>query len=73
MQHTLSCDDHIADVGDPCFDSERTACSSDHKSLLTCTEQKYVALRTCKGPKGCTMTKDVGGKTMTVECDQSSR
>jgi hypothetical protein len=66
---TLSCDDHIADVGDPCFDTERTACAADHKSLLTCTAQKFVVERACKGPKGCTMTKDIGGKTMTVACD----
>jgi hypothetical protein len=70
---TISCDDHIADVGDPCFDSERTACSADHKSLLTCTAQKYVVDRACKGPKGCTMTKDIGGKTMTVDCSGYSR
>jgi hypothetical protein len=70
---TISCDDHIADIGDPCFDGERTACGTDHKSLLTCTAQKYVVDRTCKGPKGCTMTKDIGGKTMTVDCDGPSR
>jgi hypothetical protein len=70
---TIACDDHIADLGDPCFDGERTACSADHKSLLACTAQKYVVDRACKGPKGCTMTKDIGGKTMTVDCDGPSR
>lgn len=69
---TIECDDHIADVGDPCFDSERTACSIDHKSLLSCTAQKYVVDRACKGPKGCTMTKDIGGKTETMDCDGPS-
>ncbi|MEO7112943.1 MAG: hypothetical protein ABI183_21060 [Polyangiaceae bacterium] len=70
---TIACDDHTADLGDPCFDAERTACSTDHKSLLTCTAQKYVVDRACKGPKGCNMTKDIGGKTMTVDCDGPSR
>ena len=56
--YTLSCDDHVADVGDPCFDTERTACSSDKKALFTCTAQRFVVHRACK--KGCMVRKLVG-------------
>ena len=53
--YTLSCDDHVADVGDPCFDTERTACSSDKKTLLTCTAQRFAVDHACKG--GCTVRR----------------
>lgn len=66
---TISCDDHLADVGDPCFDTERTACSTDHKSLLTCTAQKFAVEHACKGPKGCTITKNLGSKTVDIDCE----
>ena len=64
--YTLSCDDHIADVGDPCFDGERTACSSDHKSFLTCTAQKFAVDRACK--KGCTVKKLAGTGNVAMDC-----
>jgi DNA-directed RNA polymerase subunit RPC12/RpoP len=64
---TLSCDDHIADVGDPCFDSTRTACSSDGKSLLTCTAQRFVVDRACK--RGCKLRKIVGTDETELDCD----
>ena len=64
--YTLSCDDHIADVGDPCFDGERTACSSDHKAFLTCTAQKFTVDRTCK--KGCTVKKLAGTGKVEMDC-----
>jgi hypothetical protein len=65
--YTLSCDDHVADVGDPCFDSERTACSSDKKALLTCTAQRFVVDKACK--KGCTVKKLVGTGNKEMDCN----
>ncbi len=65
--YTLSCDDHVADVGDPCFDAQRTACSSDKKALLTCTAQRFVVHKACK--KGCTVKKLVGTGNDEMDCD----
>lgn len=65
--YTLSCDDHVASVGDPCFDSTRTACSSDGKSLLTCTAQRFVVDRACK--RGCKLKKIVGTDEKQLDCD----
>jgi DNA-directed RNA polymerase subunit RPC12/RpoP len=65
--YTLSCDDHVADVGDPCFDTERAACSSDKKALLTCTAQRFVVHRACK--RGCKITKVVGTSNTEMDCD----
>jgi hypothetical protein len=65
--YTLSCDDHVADVGDPCFDTERTACSSDKKALLTCTAQRFVVHRACK--RGCKVTKVVGTRNTEMDCE----
>jgi hypothetical protein len=65
--YTLSCDDHVADVGDPCFDTERTACSSDKKALLTCTAQRFVVHRACK--RGCTVKKLVGTANKEMDCE----
>lgn len=66
--HTLSCDDHVADVGDPCFGAERTACSSDHKFLLTCTAQRFAVAEKCKGRGGCRVKKIVGTGNTSMDC-----
>lgn len=65
----LSCDDHIADVGDPCFDSARTACSTDGKSYLTCVGQKFAVANACAGKGGCKATHLVGTDKTTMACD----
>jgi len=64
---TLSCDDHIADAGDPCFDATRTACSSDKSALLTCNAQRFAVDRKC--PKGCTVKKVPGTDKKEMRCD----
>lgn len=63
----LSCDDHVADAGDPCFDTTRTACSSDKSALLTCNAQKFAIDRKC--PKGCSVKKVVGTDRKEMRCD----
>jgi hypothetical protein len=65
--YTLSCDDHVADVGDPCFDTERTACSSDKKALLTCTAQRFAVDHLCK--RGCKLRKVVGTGDKEMDCE----
>jgi DNA-directed RNA polymerase subunit RPC12/RpoP len=64
--YTLSCDDHIADVGDPCFGSDRVACSSDKRSLLACTAQRFAVDRACR--KGCVVEKLVGTDKVRLSC-----
>jgi len=64
---TLSCDDHIADIGDACLDS-RPACSSDKKSMLICREGKLVVDRNCAGPAGCTVSP--AGSQTQMSCDE---
>ncbi|MFO0611617.1 MAG: hypothetical protein U0414_03445 [Polyangiaceae bacterium] len=64
--YTLSCDDHVADVGDPCFDAKRVACSSDKKSFLTCTAQRFAVDRAC--PKGCDVKKVAGTDQAELAC-----
>jgi hypothetical protein len=65
-EYTLTCDDHIADVGDPCFDATRTACSSDKRSLLACTAQRFAVDRACK--KECRVKKMVGTSNVAIDC-----
>jgi hypothetical protein len=64
--YTLSCDDHIADLHDPCFDSKRTACSSDGKFFLACTAQKFAVSRPC--PRGCSVKKIAGKDSVEMDC-----
>lgn len=65
--YTLSCDDHVADVGDPCAGADRTACSSDKKSFLVCTQQKFVVEKSCK--RGCTVKKLAGTGNVEMDCN----
>ncbi|HEX7665326.1 MAG TPA: hypothetical protein VF407_12465 [Polyangiaceae bacterium] len=66
---TLSCDDHVADVGDPCFGSDRVACSSDGKSYLSCVGQKFAVEKKCTGPQGCKATHVAGSDKTEMDCD----
>lgn len=66
----LSCDDHVADVGDPCFDSARTACSVDGRRYLTCVGQRFVVANVCAGKSGCKATHVVGTDETRMECDR---
>lgn len=65
--YTLSCDDHVADVGDPCFDGERTACSSDKKAFLACTAQRFTVDHACHG--GCKVKKLAGTGNVEMDCN----
>ncbi len=64
--YTLSCDDHVADVGDPCFDSERAACSSDKTAYLACTKQRFAVDHKCK--HACTTRKIAGTSNVAMTC-----
>ena len=47
---SVSCDENIADVGDPCDPAEQ-ACNSDGKTLLGCDTGKFRIAKSCAG--GC--------------------
>jgi hypothetical protein len=64
--YTLTCDDHIADIGDACLES-RPACSSDKKAMLVCKEGKFAVDQKCAGPGGCVITGS--GAQTTMDCD----
>src|SRR5437867_2729578 len=51
----VTCDDSIAEEGDPCLDaeSENRACSTDKKKSLLCEDGKFQTVQLCRGPKGC--------------------
>jgi hypothetical protein len=69
--YSLSCDYNVADVGDACMKNDQWACSSDMKANLRCAEGHFALAQACKGPKGCTVTKNRGDDTTTVACDSA--
>jgi hypothetical protein len=52
--HTPTCDQSVADKGDPCKKSGALACASDQKQLVICKDGKFAVHRHCRGQKGCT-------------------
>jgi hypothetical protein len=61
------CDDDLAQVGDACMMTlnQNYACSTDHKKELICQSGKFAEVRSCKGPKACTVMGE------TLHCDDS--
>lgn len=67
----VTCDNSLANLGDPCRDEEDYACAaSDQKSALVCRGGKFVQSAHCKGPKGCRVTGDKASG-FKVECDDT--
>ena len=56
-----TCDDDLAQEGDACVQTlnENYSCSVDHTKELICKDGKFATVRTCKGPKKCTVTGDM--------------
>lgn len=63
----IDCDFTIAAENDPCFFPNNEACTSDKKTMLTCTGGKYTTPVACPGPNGCNVT--VTAKSSKVTCD----
>jgi hypothetical protein len=56
QDHKTECDASLGDIGEACQTAGKTACSSDKKSLLTCTPNRlWERYRNCRGPKGCSL------------------
>jgi hypothetical protein len=65
---SISCDNTIADVGDPCT-TGTYGCTTDHTALLHCVSDKFVDDNSCRGPKQC-IIKTVGVK-QEADCDDT--
>jgi hypothetical protein len=61
----FNCDDSVAEAGDPCESENNHACSVDHKAIHICKDKKFVQLKACGGPKGCTFDPN----TDKLSCD----
>ncbi len=66
---TLSCDDHVADPGDPCLADDRWACTPDGTRSLRCARGSFLVATVCDGPKGCVVSKNRATDQTTVACD----
>lgn len=64
----FDCDDSFANEGDPCNSEGFFACAVDKKAIHTCRSKKFAQVKTCPGPKGCTV--DADGQRL--HCDQLS-
>jgi len=64
----FDCDDSFANEGDPCNSEGFFACAVDKKSINKCGSKKFATVKTCPGPKGCTV--DADGQRL--HCDQGS-
>lgn len=67
--YALSCDDHVADLGDVCAEDGRWACATNAKSLLRCIHGKFIVASTCKGSGACRVMKNRAADTTSVACD----
>ena len=65
----VSCDNTVANPGEPCRDDNDYACSPDAKTVVVCRSNKFTTGAMCRGKGGC---KVMGEKGETkVECDDS--
>jgi hypothetical protein len=60
-----SCDQSVAEPGEPCKKSNAKACSNDKSQVLSCVEGSMKAQYLCRGAGGCS---SAGGK---LGCDQT--
>ncbi|HSO37138.1 MAG TPA: hypothetical protein VLT33_31650 [Labilithrix sp.] len=63
----FNCDDSVAQEGDPCESDNNHACAVDKKAIHVCKDHKFVQLKACLGPKGCTFDPN----TDKLSCDQA--
>jgi hypothetical protein len=67
MGTSSTCDDDLSLEGDACQQTlnDNYSCSVDHTKELLCKSGVFTTVRTCKGPKKCTVTGDM------INCDDS--
>jgi hypothetical protein len=67
----ISCDNDVADLGDPCHTEGDYACTADKLMALKCTAHKFDALNTCRGKDGCRVMELPEEKKTDFVCDDS--
>jgi hypothetical protein len=67
----ISCDNDVADLGDPCQVEGDYACTSDKLMALKCTAHKFDALNTCRGKDACKVIELPEEKKTNFVCDDS--
>ena len=67
----ISCDNDIADTGDPCHFDGDYACSSDNKMAFKCTAKVMTPLNSCRGDKGCRVVELAAEHKVEFICDDS--
>ncbi len=68
---TISCDNDVSDVGDPCHTEGDYACSADKLLALKCTAHKFVTINTCRGKDKCRVMVLPEEKKTDFVCDDS--
>ena len=67
----ISCDNDLADVGDPCQTENDYACTSDKLMALKCVAKKFQPLSSCRGKDGCRVAELPEEKKTDFICDDS--
>jgi hypothetical protein len=67
----ISCDNDVADLGDPCQTEGDYACTADKLMALKCAAHKFVALNTCRGKDACKVLELPEEKKTDFVCDDS--
>jgi hypothetical protein len=67
----ISCDNDVADLGDPCQMEADYACTSDKLLALKCVAHKFEALNACRGKDGCRVLELPEEKKTDFICDDS--
>jgi hypothetical protein len=67
----ISCDNDVADLGDPCHTEGDYACTEDKLMALKCTAHKFGALNACRGKDGCRVMELPEEKKTDFVCDDA--
>lgn len=71
LGRTISCDNSLAEKGDPCKTQGQVACAVGQKQMLVCRDGKFDLYRYCRGQFGCYMKGDAPtcDETLSLEGD----
>jgi hypothetical protein len=67
----VTCDNDIADVGDPCHFLGDYACTADKSLVMRCDANKMTPLNTCRGPRQCRIVQLPKQDKVQFLCDDS--
>jgi len=72
LGHQVSCDNSVAEKGDPCKVQGASACTENQKEMLVCTDGRFGHYRHCRGQAGCYSKDGVPAcdETKSLELDE---